>query len=218
LTAATAAPGEVREPAERALPPPGVLGGVRADPDVHVVDDDLTGTVHDQVDVADRTLHDQPRGLLDIERDPRATGEVVAGAEREQADHRVGELVATVQRGDDRVQAAVTAGYDDPSATAAVQDAVQLARAAGRGHLDVGGAAQHGERRVEALLVVAPGLGVGDQQDRLHAWESTPDRTARVLHRPGGLCYRSVARAPVHLHAGACVILWPSSSRPAFPT
>ena len=58
-----------------------------------------------------------------------AAGEVVAGAERQQAEHRVVELLAAVQRGDDRVQAAVAARDHDPARPGAVQDAVELARA-----------------------------------------------------------------------------------------
>ena len=73
-----------------------------------------------------------------------------------------------MQRRDHGVQAAVAARDDDLAAAAAVQHAVELARVGGGRDLDVGGRAQHGEGPVEVLLVGAPGLGVGDQQQWVH--------------------------------------------------
>ena len=71
-----------------------------------------------------------------------------------------------------RVQAAVAAGHHDPPAAAAVQHAVELAGVGGGRHLDVRGGAQHRQRALEVLLVGAAGLGVGDQQHRLHEAEA----------------------------------------------
>ena len=83
-------------------------------------------------------LEDHAGRLLDVERDVDAAGEVVAGAQRQQAEHGVLEVVAAVQRRDHRVQAAVAAGHHDPAAAGAVQHAVELAGVGGGGHLDGG--------------------------------------------------------------------------------
>ena len=65
--------------------------------------------------------------LLDVQRDVVGPGEVVAGPQRQDAEHRALEVVAAVERGDHGVQAAVTAGHHDPSGAGAVQCAVELA-------------------------------------------------------------------------------------------
>ena len=113
------------------------MAGLRADADVHVVDHHLAEAVHDQVDRVDRALDDDPGRLLGVERDPDAAGEVVARAQRHQADDGVPELVAAVQGGDHGVQAAVAAGHHDLAPAPAVQHAVELALVRRGRHLDV---------------------------------------------------------------------------------
>ena len=76
----------------------GRAAGLRAGADVHVVDHDLADLVDDQVDrrgspsSSTRAASSMSSGML------VAAGEVVAGAERQQPEHRVRELVAPVQR------------------------------------------------------------------------------------------------------------------------
>ncbi len=80
-----------------------------------VVDDHLAELVHKQVDRPDLTMQDQLGGILGIQRDAGAPGEVVPGAERDQTQDLVLELVALVQRRDHGVQRPVAAGDHDPT-------------------------------------------------------------------------------------------------------
>ena len=120
----------------------------------------------------DLAVEDDPGGLLDVERDAGGAGEVVAGAERQQADHRALEVVAAVQCCDDGVQAAVAARDHDPPRSGPVQDAVELAGV--RGALDLHGraVAQHRQPQRELLVVGGAGGGVGDDEQRVHAAET----------------------------------------------
>ena len=158
----------VADGAEPLLPPVTLPAGLGAGAHVHVVDHDLAELVDEQVDRSRLAVEDQPGRLGDVERDVVAAGEVVAGAERQQADDASGQLVAAVERRDHRVHAAVAAGHDDASGTGTVQDAVQLAGARGGGDLDGGAGAQHLEGCLEVLLVGRPGVAVGDDEEWVH--------------------------------------------------
>ena len=118
---------------------------------VDAVDDDAAELVDDQVHRSRLTGDQRGRGLGRVERDPEGPREVVAGAERDQPQRALGELVAAVQGGDDGVQAAVAARDDDRPAPGPVQHAVELAGVARGRHLDVGVLAQHAERDVERV-------------------------------------------------------------------
>ena len=131
---------------------------------MHVVDHDPAELVDDQVHPAHPAGDQRRCGLTRVEGDLQRAGEVVARAERDQGERAVGQLVATVEGSDDRVQAAVAARHDDVAAAGTVQHAVELAGVARPGDLDVDLLAQHPEGDVEGVALAAAGLGVGDQQ------------------------------------------------------
>jgi hypothetical protein len=144
------------------------LAGLGARAHVHAVDDHLADLVEDEVHRPRVVAQHDPGGLLGLEGQPDPAREVVAGAERQQADDRALELLTPVQRGHDRVQAPVAARDHDPPRAGPVQDAVQLAGVGGPADLDRGALAQDGQRRPEPLLVRAAGVAVGDHEDGVH--------------------------------------------------
>ena len=135
------------------LPACAAAAGLRAGAGVHAVDHDPAELVDDQVHRPRRRRTSSAAaasaGSSGISERAR---EVVAGAERDQAQGALGELVAPVQRGDDRVQAAVAAGDHDRAAAGPVQHAVELAGVAGGRDLDVGVLAEHPERDLERVV------------------------------------------------------------------
>ena len=141
---------------------------------MHAVHDDAPELVDDQVEPPRVTAQQRVRRLGGVEGDAEGPGEVVAGAERDQAEDNVAELLAPVQGCDHGVQAAVAPGHHDPTAAAPVQDPVQLALVGGRADLDVPVAAQDRHRSPDGVLVGAAGVGVGDDQGGFHGGDSTP--------------------------------------------
>ena len=139
------------ERAEALLPPGAVAAGLRARARVHAVDDDPAELVHDQVHRPRLPAQQGGSGLARVERDAQGAGEVVAGAERDQSEGALGELVPPVQRRDDRVQAAVPARDHDRATAGPVEHSVELAGVARDGDLDVGVLPEHAEGDVERL-------------------------------------------------------------------
>ena len=92
-----------------------LAAGLGARADVDVVDHDLADLVDDQVGLPYLAVDDEPGGVLDLEGDADAAGEVVAGPQRQQRHDRAAELVAAVQHRHHGVQAAVAARHHDPS-------------------------------------------------------------------------------------------------------
>ena len=172
--------------AEPGLPAGPATAGLRAGPDVHVVDHDLAGLVDDQVDRPHLALEHDPGGLLDVERDVHRAGEVVAGAHRQQPEHRALEVVAAVQRRHHRVQAAVAAGHDDAARAGAVQHAVELAGVRRRGHLDRGPGPQHLQALLERRLGRCAGVAVHDDEQGVHTAERRPTVQAATGRGAGG--------------------------------
>ena len=141
---------------EPLLPPGAAAAGLGAGAGVHAVDDHPAELVDDQVHRgAAYPTAGRAAASRRVERDAQGAGEVVAGAERDQPERALGELVAPVQGRDHGVQAAVAAGHHDRTAPGAVQDAVELAGVGGGGDLDVGALAQHG-RAISSPSLSAP--------------------------------------------------------------
>jgi hypothetical protein len=140
-----------------------------AGPRVHVVDDDPAELVDDQVHPAHGPADECRGGLARVERYPERAGEVVPRAERDQPQRAFLQLVTTVQRRDDGVQAAVTACDHDAAATGPVQDPVELSGVAGLRDLDVDVLAQHAEGGLEGRGLATTCVGVGDDEDWIHA-------------------------------------------------
>lgn len=91
--------------------------GFRAHTDPNVVDDDIPGIVNYQVDWANLACQDGTRAGLRVERDPDRASEIVASADWNEAENRLLEFAATVQCRNNAVEAAVSAGYNQRSAT-----------------------------------------------------------------------------------------------------
>ncbi len=109
--------------------------------------------IDDQIHVAHVPGHDDPGGLLDVQRDLRPAGEVVAGAQGEQPEDGVGELAALVEPGRGQMQTPVAAGHHQRATLSAVQRGVQLTVLAGPDDLHVRAPPEHGEGAVQVLLV-----------------------------------------------------------------
>ena len=137
-----------------------MLGGLRAEPDVHRVDDDAADVVDQQVERPGRAGEDQLRGLHGVQGDVEGTGEVVAGAERHQGHAGAGQLTARPELGHREVQAAVTPGDDQRPPVQPVQRAVEVGRLAA--HRQLG--AEDLDGRGHCLVIGAAGLRAGDQQ------------------------------------------------------
>jgi hypothetical protein len=153
---------------EALLPPGAVAAGLRARARVHVVDDDSTELVDDQVHRPGVPPEQGRSGLARVERDAQGSREVIAGPERDQPQGVLRELVSPVQCRDDRVQAAVPAHDHDGSTPCPLEHAVELAGVAGDGDLHVGVLPEHAQGDVESLLATAPGVDVGDEQEGVH--------------------------------------------------
>ena len=137
---------------------------------VHAVHHDTAELVDDQVHRARLPGQQRGGGLGRVERDLERSREVVTGAERDQAQGALRELVTPVQRRDDRVQAAVAARDHDRAGAGPVEHSVELSRVAGGRDLDVRVLAEDPQRHLERVVVGTAALGVGaDQQQRVDA-------------------------------------------------
>ena len=143
----------VADPAQPLLPAGAVARRVGTDAEVDVVHHQVIGVIDDQIQVARVPGHDDPGGLLDVQRDLRAAREVVAGAQREQSEHGVGELVALVEPGHGQVQTPVAAGHHQGASPAAVQRGVQRTVLTGLDDLHVRAPPEYGEGAVQVVLV-----------------------------------------------------------------
>ena len=161
---AARAPERVGRHPQPGLEPPGRLGGLGADAEVDGVDDHPAGVVDEQVHPARLARQHQPRGGLGVERQAEGAGEVVAGAERDQAERPVRQLAARPQPGHGQVQAAVAAGHDEAAVAAGRERGVELLGGAGGDELDGPGRGEDGPGRLHRLLVGAAGVGAGQEQ------------------------------------------------------
>ncbi len=205
LTAARAAPSDV---AERGRAPSSGAGVDAAAPhaEVHVVDHDLAEVVHDQVDGADVPATTTRAAASGSSGMPRAAGEVVAGAEREEPDH----VAASSWR---RCSAATTAcRLPSPPATTTWRPPRRCSTLSSSPGLEVAATstsvslAQHRQRARRGSVVVGlPGRRVGDQQEGFHvgggyragARVAVALRTCSGTPRPGlSLFVARVARSP----------------------
>jgi hypothetical protein len=85
---------------------------LRARTDPNVIDDDIPGIVNYQVDWANLPCQDGTGGGLRVERGPDRASEIVASADWNEAENRLFEFPAAVQRRNNAVEAAVSAGYN----------------------------------------------------------------------------------------------------------
>ena len=113
----------------------------------------MTGVIDDEIEVARVPGRDHLGGLLDVQRDLRAAREVVAGAQREQSEHGVGQLVSLVEPGDGQVQRPVAAGHHQGASLTAVQRGVQRTVLTGLDDLHVRTRTEHSNGEVQVLLV-----------------------------------------------------------------
>jgi len=180
----------VAQPAEARLELRGLLCSVDTDADVHRVDGDLPVVVDQEVQPAWGGREQRARSVGRRPRDPDPAGEVVAGAERHQAHHGVGQPPPRTQHGHDLVQAAVAAEHDHRPPVAGGQYPFEIGGVRGAPHLDLGGRTEHLHRVGRGPLVRATGVGVGDGEDprhAVHATDRSPDGGGAVRGTGGRL-------------------------------
>ena len=175
---------------------------------MHVVDDDLADLVDDQVHRRGRAVEQHPGGLLDVERDAEAAREVVAGAERQQAEDRRDQVVPLAEAAITACRLPSPPGDHDPPGPGAVQHAVELPGVAGRVHLDRRPFTQHLERSLQRLLVGGAGVAVGDHQERIHRPDPNPGSRMRAQRRRFGSVtpQEPPALVPGLLYVGASTV------------
>jgi hypothetical protein len=116
------------------------------------VDDDSTAIVEQDVHRL-RAAGDNGRGgVFRLEGQTEGSGEVVAGSQWQEGERPPGEVVPTVQRRHDRMQAAVTASHDDGPRTRTLEYSVEIVSIVGRLDDDVGAGAQDSESAIDAGL------------------------------------------------------------------
>ena len=156
-------PDRVGERTEARLEPPGVGRRVGADPHVHRVDHDPADVVDDEVQGARRAGQDDPGRGGGVQRQVQRSGQVVAGAERDEPEAHGLQLAPGPQAGHHQVQAAVTAGDHEGPAVQAVQGGVELLGRRCLDQLHGAGVGQDGSSGLDRLGVRTACLHAGHQ-------------------------------------------------------
>ena len=157
-------PRRVAGPAEPLLPGGTAPARLGPDAEVHVVDGDIAGVVDHEVDRPNGAGQYYLGGLLRIERHVRPPREVVAGSQGDQAEFRIGELTATVERGHCAVQRPVAARDHQPPGAAAIQHLVKVCPRLENDDLDRSLRLEDPDDRFDAFTIRGPGARVREKQ------------------------------------------------------
>jgi hypothetical protein len=125
--------------------------------------------VYQQVEGPWAAVEERLGGVCRLERDAESPGQVVAGAQRHQAQRFAGgELTPAAQGVDRRVHRPVPADQHDRTAVPPVQDAIQVPGLGALLDPHVRSGLEDRDRRGDPVVVRAARRGVGDHQQSPH--------------------------------------------------